>query len=69
MFNKIIDNVLLLKAEKYLSKGQPQSRQKAKPFLQSSELGHQTPPPPPRFWGKGHTHSLAREGLGESQFR
>ncbi len=26
-------------------------------------------PPPPQFWGGGGAHSLAREGLGESQFR
>ncbi len=25
--------------------------------------------PLPRFWGRGTVHSLAREGLGESQFR
>jgi hypothetical protein len=25
--------------------------------------------PPPLFWGEGTTHSVAREGLGESQFR
>ncbi len=33
------------------------------PPLQAS-----VPSPSPRFWGGG-THSLAREGLGESQFR
>jgi hypothetical protein len=52
-----------------------QSRQSAKLFLQSSELGlpqslaRRRGPPP--FWGEGHApaHSLAREGLGESQFR
>jgi hypothetical protein len=43
----------------------PQSRQSAKPFLQSSELGlpqpltrrrvcPPPPPPSPRFWGEGH---------------
>jgi hypothetical protein len=57
----------------------PQSRQSAKLFLQSSELGlpqpphpqASVPPPPhPRFWGGGGAaHSLAREGLRESQFR
>ncbi len=34
----------------------PQSRQSAKLFLQSSELGLPQPlNPPPRFWGEGHT--------------
>jgi hypothetical protein len=39
----------------------PQSRQSAKPFLQSSELGLPQPLtsrrvcPPPWFWGEGHT--------------
>ncbi len=55
----------------------PQGRQSAKPFLQSSELGLSqpltsrrvcTPPPPPLILG-GEAHSLAREGLGESQSR
>jgi hypothetical protein len=52
----------------------PQSRQSAKLFLQSLELGLSQPltrrrvcPPPPQppvlRWG---AHSLAREGLGES---
>jgi hypothetical protein len=51
----------------------PQSRQSAKLFLQSSEMGHPQPPtrrrvcPPP--FGSGGAHSLAGEGLGESQFR
>ncbi len=52
----------------------PQSRQSAKLFLQSSELGLPPPltrrrvcPPPPPVPGEG-AHSLAREGLGESQF-
>jgi hypothetical protein len=39
-------------------------RQSAKPFLQSSELG------PPPFWFRGGgAHSLAREGMRESQLR
>ncbi len=42
-----------------------QSRQSAKLFLQSSELGVC---PPPLFSGGG-AHSLAGEGVGESQFR
>ncbi len=48
--------------------------QSAKPFLQSSELGLPQPltrrrvcPPPPLLGGRAH--SLAREGLGDSQFR
>jgi hypothetical protein len=52
------------------------SRQSAKLFLQSSELGLPHPPPagecapPPAFGsGGGGAHSLAGEGLGESQFR
>jgi hypothetical protein len=45
-------------------------------FLRSSEMGLPQPltrrrvclpPPPPGSWGGAH--SLAREGLGESQFR
>jgi hypothetical protein len=51
------------------------SRQSAKLFLQSSELGIPTPspagegaPPPPRYWGEG-PHFLAREGGGRAQFR
>jgi hypothetical protein len=47
--------------------------QSAKLFLQSSELGlpqpltrGRVPPPPPPVLGGG-AHSLAREGLGESQ--
>ncbi len=50
---------------------QPQSRQSARLFLQSSELGPLTPSPagecvplPPPF-GPGGTHSLAREGRGD----
>jgi hypothetical protein len=65
-------------------KGLAQSRQSAKLFLQSSENEHPPNPhpppnlpPPPRVWGGGDTHlflgggehSLARKGLGESQFR
>jgi hypothetical protein len=53
-----------------------QSRQSAKLFLQSSELGLPHPlncrrlcPLPPCFRGEGHMHSLASEGVGESQFR
>ncbi len=52
----------------------PQSRQSAKLYLQSSELGLPHPqasvpsPTPPSVLGGG-AHSLAREGLGESQFR
>jgi hypothetical protein len=51
--------------------GEAQSRQSAKLFLQWSELGLPqplTPTPPPPVLGGGE-HSLAREGLGESQFR
>jgi hypothetical protein len=51
----------------------PQSRQNAKCFLQSSELG--LPHPfsrrrvcPPTLWSGG-AHSLAGEGLREYQFR
>ncbi len=51
----------------------PQSRQSAKLFLQSSELGLPQPlsrrrlcPP---FDSAGEAHSLAREGAGKSQFR
>ncbi len=51
----------------------PHSRQSAKPFLQSSELGLPQPltpgesvPPPVLVGG---ARSLAREGLGESLFR
>jgi hypothetical protein len=52
-----------------------QSRQSAKLFLKSSELGlpqpltrrRVCPLPPPVLGGRGH--SLAIEGLGESQFR
>ncbi len=54
----------------------PQSRQSAKLFLKSSELGLPQPltrsrvcPPPPPPGSGGGAHSLAREGLGESQFR
>ncbi len=48
--------------------------QSAKPFLQSLELGLPQPltrtrvSPPPGSGGRG-THLLAREGVGESQFR
>jgi len=52
-----------------------QSRQSAKPFLQTSELGLSQPltrrrvcPPHPLVWGGGHTRWRER-GLGESQFR
>ncbi len=52
----------------------PQSRKSAMLFLKSSELGLPQPltrrgvcPPPPVLGGGAH--SLAREGLGESQFR
>jgi hypothetical protein len=51
-----------------------QSRQSAKLFVQSSELGlpnpqARVPPPPhPPVLGGG-AHSLARDGLGESQLR
>jgi hypothetical protein len=50
-----------------------QSSQSARLFLQSSELGLPHPSPagecaPPPVLGGG-AHSLAREGLGESQFR
>ncbi len=53
----------------------PQSRQSAKLFLQSSELGlpHPSPagecaPPPFDSWGGGGTLAC-RKGVGESQFR
>ncbi len=53
----------------------PQSIQSAKLFLQSSELGFPHPltrsrvcPSPPLVPGGG-AHSLAGEGVGESQFR
>ncbi len=55
-----------------------QSRPSAKLFLQSSELGlpqpltrrRMCPSPFPSVLGEGHTRwRLAREGLGESQFR
>ncbi len=51
----------------------PQSRQSAKPFLQSSELELPQSPTrrrvcPPPFGSGGGTHSLAGEGLGEPQF-
>jgi hypothetical protein len=50
----------------------PQSRQNAKLFLQSSELGLPQPLTPrecapPR--SGGGAHSLTREGVGESQFQ
>jgi hypothetical protein len=58
-------------------RGHAQSRQSAKLFLKSSELRLPQPltrrrvplplPPPPVLGGGAH--SLAREGLGESQFR
>ncbi len=50
-------------------------RQGAKLFLQSSDLGLPHPlsrrrvAPPPTLWSGEGTHSLAGEGLGESQFR
>jgi hypothetical protein len=50
-----------------------QSRQSAKLFLQSSELGLPHPSPagecalPPLLGGEGHTHWRER-GVGESQF-
>jgi hypothetical protein len=52
----------------------PQSRQSAKLFLQSSELGLPNPSPcrrvcPPPLVPGGGAHSLTREGVGESQFR
>jgi hypothetical protein len=49
----------------------PQSRQNAKLFLQSSELGlpHPLTCKSPPFGSGGGAHSLAREGVGESQFR
>ncbi len=48
----------------------PQSRHSAKLFLQSSELGlpHRRMCPPPLGFG-WVAHSLAGEGVGESQFR
>jgi hypothetical protein len=52
-----------------------QSRQSAKLFLQSLDLGLPHPLsrrrvcPPPPFGPGGRAHSLAGEGLGESQFR
>ena len=42
--------------------------QSAKLFLQSSDLGLAPTPHPPLVSGGG-AHSLAREGVGESQFR
>ncbi len=54
----------------------PQSRQSAKLFLQSSELGLPQPLtrrrvcPPPPLWHRGKEHTRWRErGLGESLFR
>jgi hypothetical protein len=46
----------------------PESRQSAKLFLKSSELGLPHPLTRPPVLGGG-LHSRAREGLGESQFR
>ncbi len=53
-----------------------QSRQRAKPFPQSSELGLPQPLthrrvclPTPHLVPGGGAHSVAREGVGESQFR
>ncbi len=51
-----------------------QSRQSAMPYLQSSELGLPQPLTrrrvcPPRFGSWGEAHSLARKGVGDSQFR
>jgi hypothetical protein len=51
----------------------PQSRQSAKPFLQSSELGlphslkrrRMCSPPPLWFRGGGEVHSLGGEGVGD----
>jgi hypothetical protein len=56
----------------WAEKAQAQSRQSAKLFLQSSELG--LPQPLTRRLVRppgtgGGAHSLAREGMGESQFR
>ncbi len=53
---------------------QSQSRQNAKLFLKSLELGLPKPltlrrVTPPRSVLGGGAHSMAREGLGESQFR
>ncbi len=58
------------------SRSPSQSRQSPKLFLKSSGLGlpqpltrrRLCPPPPPPVLGRG-AHPLAREGLGESQFR
>ncbi len=53
----------------------PRGRQSAKLFLQSSELGlpqpltHRRVCPPPHLVPGGGAHSLAREGVGESQVR
>jgi hypothetical protein len=53
-----------------------QSRQSAKLFLQSLELGLSQPltrtrvcPPPHPLVPGGGAHSLAREGVGETQFQ
>jgi hypothetical protein len=57
------------------SASDPYSRQSDKLFLQSSELGLPQPLtrrrvcPPPLLVPGGEAHSLAREGVGESQFR
>jgi hypothetical protein len=58
-----------------LERSDPQSRQSAKMFLQSSDLGLPQPltprrvcPPPPLVPGEG-AQSLGRERVGESQFR
>jgi hypothetical protein len=53
---------------------EPQSRQSAKLFVQSSELEPPTPSPagegaPSLVPGGGGVRSLAGEGVGESQFR
>jgi hypothetical protein len=57
------------------TKGESQSRQSAKLFLQRRNWNSPTPlgasgcAPPPPFGPGGRAHSLAAKGLGESQFR
>jgi hypothetical protein len=66
---------LLPPAAKAVFGSDPQSRLCAKLFLQSSELGlpqplsHRRVSPPPSLCPGGAVHSLAREGVGVSQFQ
>jgi hypothetical protein len=66
----------LQRSSKHTLVRQTQNRQNANLFLQSSELGlpqtltrRRECPPPLVPGGGGGAHSLAREGVGESQFR